>query len=173
MKRVFCINCDEEKSYHVKESIEEFAVKGTIVKAKVYECFCDTCHHKLFVYEYEKKNQIAIYDAYKEKMGLMTSAEIIELRKKYGLSQRALANIIKCGEKNIARYENGAIQDQSINLLLKLVDQMPDYFGLSPKDDVYRLNKALKTTYNESTQAKYSNNITNSSFSIGGIVKPC
>ena len=134
MKQVFCINCNEEKSYHVIESIKEFVVRDTVVEAKVYECFCDTCGHKLFVYEYEKKNQINIYDDYKQKMGLMTSIELIELRKKYGLSQRALANIIKCGEKNIARYENGAIQDQSINLLLNLVDKVPEQFGIFCKN---------------------------------------
>lgn len=173
MKKAFCMNCDEEKGYRVIESVKDFAVKDTVVKAKVFECFCNDCGYKLFVYEYEKKNQISIYDAYKEKMGLMTSVEIIQLRKKYGLSQRALANIIQCGEKNIARYENGAIQDQSINLLLKLVDRFPEYFGLTPKDDVYHANSELKTTYNESTEPKYNNSIVGSPFSTGGIVKPC
>ena len=173
MEKVFCLNCDEEKSYRVVESIKDFVVKGTKVKAKVCECFCNECHHKLFVYEYEKKNQISIYDAYKEKMSLMTSAQIIELRKKYGLSQRALANIIKCGEKNIARYENGAVQDQTINLLLKFVDKYPEEFGLSIKEDIYRSDIGLKTTYNESIKAKYNDNVLSTSFTTGGIVKPC
>ena len=75
----------------------------------------------------------------------MTSSEIIEIRNKYGLSQSKLAKLIKCGEKNIARYEKGAIQDASIDLLIRMVDLLPNYFGLVEKAEI---NRSIQTEYN-------------------------
>lgn len=130
MGKIYCINCDCERDYTVKKTIKTFNVKGEKVKACVKEAYCKECGEPVFVYEIEKENQTIVYDTYKRKKNLLTSEDIINLRKKYGLSQRQLATIIKCGEKNIARYENGAIQDQTINLLLVLVQSFPEHFGL-------------------------------------------
>ena len=133
MEKVFCLNCEEEKEFYIKEVTKNFMVKSVVLKAKVKECFCKDCNKHIFVYEIEKENQRIIFDTYKRKVGLLTSTELIELRKKYNLSQRGLAKIICCGEKNIARYENGAIQDQSINLLFVMLKKHPEYFGLGKK----------------------------------------
>lgn len=130
MIKTFCVNCNEERECVIKEVTKEFDVKGIMVTATIEETYCSHCNNKVFIYKIEKKNQIKIYDEYKKKVGLLTSQDIIRIRQKYHLTQEELAKLICCGEKNIARYENGAIQDQSINLLLKLVDEHPEYFNL-------------------------------------------
>lgn len=173
MNKVFCTNCDEEKEYYVKTVKRECIVKGTTIKANLKECYCAQCNKPVFVYEIEKQNQIAVYDAYKEKMGLYTSKQIIALRKKYDLSQRALAKLICCGEKNIARYENGAVQDLSINLLLILLDNHPDYFGLTNKNKELDFIVDLTTTYQPAPGREYKNTLKRCEVTKGGVVLPC
>ena len=127
---VFCIHCDKETDYFTKKVIREFDVKELKLTVEVEDAICSSCGHAIFVYEVEKRNQIKVFDTYKKKKGLLTTDEIIKIRKKYGLSQKRLAQLICCGEKNIARYENGAVQDQSIDLLIRMLDKYPEDFGL-------------------------------------------
>ena len=86
------------------------------------EARCKKCGEKVHPVSIGKINEISKYDAYKKLMGLLTSREIIDIRKENGLSQTGLAKIIGCGEKNIARYENGAIQTKMIDRLIKDLD---------------------------------------------------
>lgn len=130
MSKVFCVYCEGETNYSVKEVLKEFVVKDVKVKELVKEAYCDKCGQKVFVYDIEKSNQQIVYNAYKKKVGLLTSNQIIAIRQKYGLSQRKLAKIIHCGEKNIARYENCGIQDKTIDLLIVMLDEHPEYFGI-------------------------------------------
>ena len=58
---------------------------------------------------------------------------IIEIRGKYGLSQSELAKKIMIGAKNIARYETGKIQDKSIDLLIRILNDHPELFGIKIK----------------------------------------
>ena len=44
------------------------------------------------------------------------------------------------GKKNIARYEIGKIQDKSIDLLIRLLDKHPHWFGIKAETK----NKELK-----------------------------
>ena len=39
------------------------------------------------------------------------------------VTKSQLVDSIKIGHKNIARYENGAIQDKSIDLLIRIFDE--------------------------------------------------
>ena len=130
IKEIFCIHCDKETDYFTKKVIREFDVKELKLTVEVEDAICSSCGHAIFVYEVEKRNQIKVFDTYKKKKGLLTTDEIIKIRKKYGLSQKRLAQLICCGEKNIARYENGAVQDQSIDLLIRMLDKYPEDFGL-------------------------------------------
>lgn len=152
MEKIFCIHCDKENEYYTKEVTKTIMVRGEPCKVEIKKCFCCECNSNVFVYSVERENQKIIFDAYKRKKGLMTGQEIINLRKKYGLTQTQLAKLIYCGEKNIARYENGAIQEKSINLLLKLVDSNPEQFGLSNKNEIKQTSffyYSLETEYKE------------------------
>ena len=118
-KLVYCLECDHEVEYIQKDELEECKIKSVTISYVAHKAYCSKCNHPLFVYELEKVNQINRFDEYKRKRNLLTSQEIIAIRKKYGLSQTKLARLIKCGAKNIARYELGAIQDSSIDLLIR------------------------------------------------------
>ena len=69
-----------------------------------------------------KQNIHSSFDAYKKKVGLLTSKEIIQIRKKRGWSQEKMAQFLDIGLKDIARYENGSIQTRSIDNMIRLID---------------------------------------------------
>lgn len=129
----WCIDCNQEVEYSSKEEIRNVIVKDMSISFSAKNNYCTKCGAPLFVYEDERINMIRCYDEYKRKKGLFTSSEIIEIRKKYGLSQTDLAKAIMVGKKNIARYESGKIQDASIDLLIRLLNDHPKEFGIKSK----------------------------------------
>lgn len=126
----WCLRCDTVNEFELTTEIRKVTVKGVPVEFEAIKAYCPHCGDPLFVYEAERINQIRCFDEYKKKKGLLTSEEIIEIRNKYGLSQTDLAKAIMVGKKNIARYEIGKIQDKSIDLLIRLLDKHPHWFGI-------------------------------------------
>lgn len=171
-KSAYCLYCDCDVNYYIDETIEEKNVKGQKVLVPIKHAFCANCGNPVFVYELEKENQIKTYDAYKQRKGLLTSEEIVAIRKKYKLSQTKLARLIKVGDKNIARYESGAIQDSSIDLLIRLLDEVPKMFGLKVDEQIIETNKSIVivcSTYDISFDSAEENQIyRNKNLYIGG-----
>jgi len=151
MKKVYCENCDKQVDYILKPVKREYKVKDDVVAVEINEAYCAICGKRLFVFKVERENQIRVYDAYKIKHKLLTSNDIIEIRKRHHLSQKDLARKIRIGEKNIARYENGAIQDQSINLLILFYDKFPELFDRDLNCSYTEL-KNIDTYYCDSEQ---------------------
>ncbi len=70
--------------------------------------------------ENEMKNFIELYDLYKKEKGLLTSFEIKKIREKYNLKQKDFSLLLGFGEITIHRYENGTIQTESSDNLMKM-----------------------------------------------------
>ena len=122
-KQGFCGECDNHVDFHVelfKNKVHN--VKGIEIISDEYVAVCNHCGNHLWVDAVEAYNDIIIFDEYKKKVGLLTTEEIKAIRKKRGMSQRELAKFLSIGEKDIARYENGAIQTRAIDLMIRMVD---------------------------------------------------
>ncbi|MFA7133316.1 MAG: type II TA system antitoxin MqsA family protein [Bacteroidales bacterium] len=124
MKKVikaYCEKCDKDIVFAT--SVEKRA--ATIRDKKFeYDCIvakCKECGEEVYPAFIDKTNEIAKYDKYKSIAGLLTSQEIIDLRKKLGLTQVDFAKKLGCGEKTIARYENGSIQDKVIDQSMRKI----------------------------------------------------
>lgn len=122
LQKTYCPQCDIDVDYDIEEIKITSTVRGVTFEHPYLRSICKKCCESVSPHELSKKNDILFYDAYKRKVGLLTSEEIIAIRKKYHLSQVQLAKLIGCGEKNIARYENGAIQDRIFDNMLRLID---------------------------------------------------
>lgn len=84
------------------------------------DCFtCPTCGLEAGTLSQGADIQKNIADAYRKKIGLMTSSEIIEGRKKHRLTQEKLANMMKVGIASIKRWEGGIIQSKSMDNMLR------------------------------------------------------
>lgn len=103
---------------------QEVTFRGEKLKVKAGNYVCPVCGLKLADAKLARKNQRIIADAYRAKVGLLTGEEIIEGRKKLGLTQKELAEKLGVGEASIKRWELGAIQTEAMDRLMRqLFDQ--------------------------------------------------
>ena len=68
-------------------------------------------------------NLLAARDAYRSAHQMFTSQDIINLRNRYGLTQRELAKLLGWGEATVSRYETKQIQDETYDGILHIVSE--------------------------------------------------
>lgn len=71
------------------------------------------------------ENLLRARDAYRIRNGLLTSKEIIGIRKSYGITQADLSALLGWGDITITRYESKAIQDETYDNILRMVRDNP------------------------------------------------
>ncbi len=118
----------EEHNVDTVEVVETEVFKDEEVSfTAVYE-YCSNADEYLENEEMIKINSLAMKDAYREKAGLLTSGEIIEIREKYDVSQKDFSEILEWGRATITRYENHQIQDRAHDDVLRKIDYDPKWF---------------------------------------------
>lgn len=137
MKGNFCPNCEEytEATFGVEEEV--YNVRGEPIEIEARVASCQKCEAKIFDEERDSRNLEKAYSQYREKHNLLSPDEVRIIREKYGLSQRALSRLLGWGEITIHRYENGAIQDNVHDSLLRLIE------------DPQNIQRFLKTNRNK------------------------
>lgn len=119
--------------------MEKHEVKTVLVKDQatfknvkvVYEAsyfYCDAAEELYMNEQQMQENDLRLKDAYRKAEGLLTSAEIISIRTKYGISQSDLCILLGWGGKTITRYESHQVQDKAHDTILKKIDHDPEWF---------------------------------------------
>ncbi|MEW5825752.1 MAG: type II TA system antitoxin MqsA family protein [Candidatus Bipolaricaulota bacterium] len=121
MPEVFCPQCKAQREPKVHRRDETITVKGEPVEIQANVAVCAECGEDLFVAELEEHNVKRAFDIYRRRHDLLTASQIRELRERYGLSQRGLAQLLGWGEVTVSRYENGAIQTRGHDQFLRLL----------------------------------------------------
>ena len=123
MKGAFCPNCEEYTEATLRVEKEVYNVRGEPTEIEAEVVICQKCGTKIFDEERDSQNLEKAYSHYREKHNLLPPNEIRTIRENYGLSQRALSRLLGWGEITIHRYENGAIQDNVHDSLLRLIQK--------------------------------------------------
>lgn len=97
-------------------------VKGKQVKY-LEKYLVDENGEEIFNRDIEIENDIRLYDEYKLMSGLLTSNAIKKIRGKYGLTQKEYALVIGMGEISIHRFENGSIQTEAVDNIMRLSEK--------------------------------------------------
>lgn len=146
--KLYCESCNEFRDYEVKKELRKYKIRGIDVEAKINISYCKSCGEELFNPKLESANDVILFDEYKVKTDLMTSSQIKNIRDKYHITQVAFAKVLGLGEKTITRYENGTIQDESINNLLMLSEKETNFMELWNKNKA-KLTKKENEKINE------------------------
>jgi putative zinc finger/helix-turn-helix YgiT family protein len=93
--------------------------RGVDVAYQAEAYVCRECGLEVANIDQAGKTQRAIADAYREAKGLLTSEEIKIGRKRLGLTQKDLADLLSVGIASIKRWETGIIQSQSMDRILR------------------------------------------------------
>ena len=102
-----CPMCDEEHLVEKWVRTSKVTIKGESVEylETYYKCTEDEESFVFIPAKLMNENLLAARDAYRCAHGLLTSQEIVQLRKKYGLTQKEFAFLLGWGEITVTRYE--------------------------------------------------------------------
>ena len=123
-----CPCCMEEHITKTISVVESNIFKGEHVDYDAEYFYCDKAD-EIYADEYQVvSNDIAMKNAYRKKMNLLTSDEIAAIRTKYGISQSDLCLLLGWGGKTITRYESHQVQDNAHDSILRKLDSDPEWF---------------------------------------------
>lgn len=116
---VYCPNCKDDRPYQVITRQETYPVHGEPIIVDAQIAVCQVCGRDIAVASLDDATLRSAFEQYRIAHGLLTAAEIVNLRERYQLSQRGLANLLGWGIITIQRYENGGIQDLAHDQVLR------------------------------------------------------
>ena len=123
----YCPSCEKESATKIVEQYETLTVKGQEITLKVKVRICEECGEEIIDKELDNASLKEFYDEYKKLNNLLTTAEIKDVRTQWGLSQSQFAILLGMGEKTITRYENGNIQDETHDNLIRLAKETESF----------------------------------------------
>ena len=123
-----CTSCMEKHAVAEVLLQEHTTYKGNTIEYQVHSFYCDNTDELYVDEEQMSENDIALKDAYRKKMGLLTSQQIRAVRTQYDISQRDLCILLGWGEKTITRYEGHQVQDRAHDAILKKIGADPQWF---------------------------------------------
>lgn len=128
IEKKLCICCMEEHDVKIVSVPEHTTFKNTSVDYSAEYFYCDAAEELYMDEAMTSVNDVRMKDAYRKKVGLLTSSAISGIRSKYGISQSDLCTLLGWGGKTITRYESHQVQDKAHDTILKKLDQDPEWF---------------------------------------------
>lgn len=122
------MSCMEEHDVSTVIVREHNGFKGKEVDYDAIYEYCDSADEYTATEEMIRTNDISFKDAYRHSSGLLSSKDICGLRKKYGISQTDLSTLLGLGAKTITRYESSQVQDMAYDVILRKLDNDPEWF---------------------------------------------
>lgn len=120
-----CDACGYSDTY-IKEYLHVYNIKGREIKFKAPRRFCKKCDALVYDGELDNKASEIAINLYNKKYGISKEA-IIDLRKKYNLSQDLFSKVIGCAKKTLISYEKGtSIPNDSYLIIIKSLLAKPD-----------------------------------------------
>ena len=126
----FCTCCMEEHEVKTVLVKEQATFKNRKVSCDAYYFYCDTAEELYMDERQMQENDVRLKDAYRKAEGLLTSAEIRNIRARYEISQNDLCILLGWGRKTITRYESHQVQDRAHDTILRKIAHDPEWFLL-------------------------------------------
>lgn len=121
--------CCMEKHALKKISLNETTVfKDETVEYIAEYYYCKNADETYADEDQISSNDISMKNAYRIKMGLLTSIQIADIRRKYNISQSDLCTLLGWGGKTVTRYESHQVQDIAHDTILRKLDKDPEWF---------------------------------------------
>lgn len=118
MKAV-CPKCEKESEIEIVRAKERIEVRGEPVDVETEYSKCTECGEEFENTRGYDALEVA-YRAYRKGHGLLQPEQIRDWRKNLGLTQKELSTLLGWGGATLSRYENGALQDEAHDKVLRL-----------------------------------------------------
>ena len=114
-----CPNCEKETKLELIRAREVVEVRGEPVEVNSEYFKCMECAE-----EFENTrgpDSLALaYEKYRHTHEMLQPSQIREHRKRYGLTQKELSQLLGWGDVTLSRYENGALHSEAHEKILRL-----------------------------------------------------
>lgn len=151
-----CLSCMQEHIIDVVETEEHETFNGVKVKFSATYEYCTKTDEYLETEAMIKANGLAVKDAYRKAVGLLTSAEIKCIREKYSISQKEFSEVLDWGKATIIRYENNQIQDRAHDDILRRIESDPKWFMEMLERAKGKLSRKLYIKYHNAAYEQYA-----------------
>lgn len=119
--RAICPNCERETEIEVVSQEEEIVVRGEPITVHVEFYRCTECGAEFRDPQSPDDPLEEAYRVYRRRRNMLQPEEIRDFRQRHGLTQQELADLLGWGAATLSRYENGALQAEAHDTMLKLV----------------------------------------------------
>ncbi len=122
-----CPLCNSTHTVEKRQRRSQALVKGEAVDYSEVYYFCGNSEdeNEFVPGLILEQNLLSAKNAYREYKKLLTSTDIIEIRKYYGLTQVEYSTILGWGEVTVTRYESKTIQDETYDRIMRLSKDNP------------------------------------------------
>ena len=147
--QAFCPNCEIETEQRYIDKVEEINIRGELIPVHLKYYQCERCGED---YELPRPDYDPLDTAYREyrnRKGLVQPEALKKFRKALGLTQKEFSQILGIGIATLNRYENGALQseahDQIIRLcmqpgnLLNIINNKPEILSEKSRNRIIQL----------------------------------
>ncbi|MDP1716177.1 MAG: DUF4065 domain-containing protein [Anaerolineales bacterium] len=116
-----CPNCEKETTLEFIKRDENIIVRNEPIKVNVEFYKCVECGVE-FRDPKSLNDPLAIaYREYRHVHNMVQPEQIKEFREQYNITQQELSNLLGWGGATLSRYENGALQDEAHDTVLRLI----------------------------------------------------
>jgi putative zinc finger/helix-turn-helix YgiT family protein len=145
---------------------KNFIIKNQITKVKVHDLEIEfeediaidpDTEEEVYIRELEVENDKRLYDRYKNIKGLLQSHEIKRIREKYNLNQKDFAKVLGLGEITIHRYENGTIQTDATDSIIRFAAKPENMESVAYKNKHKLADDVFNQLMNRVTDLKLYN----------------
>ena len=119
VRTILCPNCEDERQFLRETRREEYNVRGEAMEIEVPVLVCRTCGETVVDRQILEDPIELVFVQYRERKGLLTPGQIKDIRARYSLSQKAFAGLLGMSEATINRYEQGGLQDEAHDNMLR------------------------------------------------------
>lgn len=125
--RAFCPHCEVERDLDLISTSRDYEICGDSISILVEELKCEECGNAFDPPDLTYDPLDIAYREYRRKHQMLQPEEIKELRKSLGITQQEFANLLGWGGATLSRYENGALQDDAHDTMLRLLRDPKTY----------------------------------------------
>ena len=125
--KIQCAVCDSDRVKKIRRKFEARYNQMSVVVENVEMYRCEACGEEFFTPEQSRELSRQMKNRVREEQGLLSPEQIVEIRKRLGLSQSDLEDLFGLGEKVVTRWETGrVVQGRTADVALRLLAMEPD-----------------------------------------------
>lgn len=124
----FCEECRKDVAYYVESVYINSTLKGEEYNYTGKKAVCTECGAEVYVAEIEDNNLKSLYDAYRQKNGIISLEKILEIPQKYNIGKRPLSLLLGWGEMTFTRYCDGDMPTKQYSDILQRIYDDPEFY---------------------------------------------